>query len=188
MRSTAFDVQLTSHAATVVPHEPALYLKGQACLNASNVRWMHHGAGARTTPKKLLMMASRPSTAEAEGAKEAVDEKVVQMAAAAEGQAGSQTGLGVAGMLRRIGLWAKEDAARGRITINGRELLRWKRAADRCWPFPDRLPPSCVMFESVSPYIMPYEQPGKLKKNGMDGEPVHGCHCHDRWYAALQLQ
>ena len=78
------------------------------------------------------MVTSRPSTAEAEGAKEAVDEKVVQKAAAAEGQAGTQTGLGVAGMLRRIGLWAKEDAAHGRITINGRELLRWKRAADRC--------------------------------------------------------
>lgn len=58
--------------------------------------------------------------------------------AAAGDRAASQTGLGVAGMLRRIGLWAKEDAAHGRITIAGRELLRWKRAADR-WPPPSLL-------------------------------------------------
>ena len=50
--------------------------------------------------------------------------------AGAHGAVG-QTGLGVAGMLRRIGLWAKEDAAHGRVTITARELLRWKRAADR---------------------------------------------------------
>ena len=54
----------------------------------------------------------------------------------ADETAASQTGLGAAGMLRRIGLWAKEDPARGRITIAGRELLRWKRAADRFAHFP----------------------------------------------------
>lgn len=43
----------------------------------------------------------------------------------------SQTGLGVAGMLRRIGLWTNEDAIKGRITVAGRELIRWLRASDR---------------------------------------------------------
>jgi hypothetical protein len=47
-------------------------------------------------------------------------------------QARSETGLGVAGMLRRIGLWAVEDAVKGQITVPGKELVRWLRAADRC--------------------------------------------------------
>ena len=77
---------------------------------------------------------SRSSTPEPEAPVEKAEE------AAAGDRAAQQTGLGVAGMLRRIGLWAKEDAAHGRITIAGKELLRWKRAADRS-PFP--LPSSC---------------------------------------------
>lgn len=55
-------------------------------------------------------------------------------AADAEARAASRTGLGVAGMLRRIGLWAREDAAHGQIAIAGKELFRWKRAADRSAP------------------------------------------------------
>ena len=75
----------------------------------------------------MFLIGSRLSMPEPEALAEKAEE-------AADGnRAASQTGLGVAGMLRRIGLWAKEDAARGRITIAGRELLRWKRAADR-WP------------------------------------------------------
>ena len=70
----------------------------------------HDGRSGRSGPEALLEEEEEP--------------------AGAHGAAG-QTGLGVAGMLRRIGLWAKEDAAHGRITITGRELLRWKRAADR---------------------------------------------------------
>ena len=81
---------------------------------------------------------SRLSTPEPEALAEKAEE------AAGGVQAASQTGLGVAGMLRRIGLWAKEDAARGRITIAGRELLRWKRAADR-WP-----PPACPFHDVLS--------------------------------------
>ena len=29
------------------------------------------------------------------------------------------------------GLWAAEDAAKGQITVTGKELVRWLRAADR---------------------------------------------------------
>ncbi len=54
-----------------------------------------------------------------------------ESAGESEQRALSQTGLGVAGMLRRIGLWATEDAIAGRITVAGRELVRWLRAADR---------------------------------------------------------
>ncbi|CAL8460572.1 g101 [Coccomyxa elongata] len=54
-----------------------------------------------------------------------------ESAGESEQRALSQTGLGVAGMLRRIGLWATEDAIAGRITLAGRELVRWLRAADR---------------------------------------------------------
>lgn len=55
----------------------------------------------------------------------------------------SQTGLGVAGMLRRIGLWAVEDAIKGEITVAGKELVRWLRAADRCCS-PDLLSTSAM--------------------------------------------
>ncbi len=90
----------------------------------------------------LSQPGSRLSTPEPEALEEKAEE------AAGGDQAASQTGLGVAGMLRRIGLWAKEDAARGRITIAGRELLRWKRAADR-WP-----PPACPFHKMPSPYAV----------------------------------
>lgn len=46
----------------------------------------------------------------------------------------SKTGLGVAGMLRRIGLWAGERPERGEIRIDGREVARWIRAEARCAP------------------------------------------------------
>ena len=72
-----------------------------------------------------LLSGSRASTPEPEAPMVKAKEATVS------DEAASQTGLGVAGMLRRIGLWAKEEASRGRITITGRELLRWKRAADR---------------------------------------------------------
>lgn len=62
-----------------------------------------------------------------------------ETAGESEQRALSQTGLGVAGMLRRIGLWAVEDAINGRITVPGRELVRWLRAADR-WAAHPRIP------------------------------------------------
>lgn len=46
----------------------------------------------------------------------------------------SKTGLGVAGMLRRIGLWAGERPEHGEIRIDGREVARWIRAEARCAP------------------------------------------------------
>lgn len=44
----------------------------------------------------------------------------------------SETGLGVAGMLRRIGLWASERPERGEIRVPAREVARWIRAEARC--------------------------------------------------------
>jgi hypothetical protein len=40
-------------------------------------------------------------------------------------------GLGLAGMLRRLKLWAVEDAVEGRLVVEGREMTRWVRAAHR---------------------------------------------------------
>ncbi|KAK9820618.1 hypothetical protein WJX72_012335 [[Myrmecia] bisecta] len=49
----------------------------------------------------------------------------------AEEDATASTGLGVAGMLRRLHLWAKESPGEGQLVVEGRALARWLRIADR---------------------------------------------------------
>ena len=43
-----------------------------------------------------------------------------------------RTGLGVAGVLRRLRLWAREYGERGLILLEARELTRWCKATQRC--------------------------------------------------------
>jgi len=63
-------------------------------------------------------------------------------AASGEEAAGTpETGLGVAGMLRRIGLWAIEVPGRGEIRIAADEVARWLRAEARCAAPARRLAP-----------------------------------------------
>lgn len=43
-----------------------------------------------------------------------------------------RTGLGVAGVLRRLRLWGREQAERGVIELEGREVTRWCKVTQRC--------------------------------------------------------
>lgn len=45
--------------------------------------------------------------------------------------AGEKTGLGVAGVLRRLQLWSKEDCDRGLIAIDRKEIIRWSKNVQR---------------------------------------------------------
>lgn len=55
-------------------------------------------------------------------------------AAVGEGaSAGNEkTGLGVAGVMRRLRLWAREYGERGFILLEAKELTRWCKAMQRC--------------------------------------------------------
>jgi hypothetical protein len=52
-------------------------------------------------------------------------------AAAVEGAGDERTGLGVAGVLRRLRLWAREYGDKGLILLEAKEITRWCKATAR---------------------------------------------------------
>lgn len=61
-------------------------------------------------------------------------------------------GLGVAGMLRRIGLHARVDTAAGRIHVRGAELGRWLRQ-ESWWVAPPAAAAGAAAPSSLSPAV-----------------------------------
>ena len=59
------------------------------------------------------------------------DAAYARAAAATECTGDERTGLGVAGVLRRLRLWAREYGERGFILLEAKELTRWCKAVQR---------------------------------------------------------
>jgi hypothetical protein len=76
--------------------------------------------------------------------------------ASSEKRGKQQTGLALAATLRRIGLWAVEKAAEGRILLQARELARFVRAADRSVPPPLLPPPPCLVPSVGIVFVWPH--------------------------------
>ncbi|KAI3428088.1 hypothetical protein D9Q98_006471 [Chlorella vulgaris] len=85
-----------------------------------------------------------------------------EAATAAPGGGDERTGLGVAGVLRRLRIWAREYGDRGFILLESKEITRWCKAMARAV---DRRSASALAVQKPygqQPYGQPLQQQGRM--------------------------
>ena len=143
-------------------HKPVTFLvpafDGSKVFIPSHVNWKGHqkGNGTFRDGKHASTEAEDDHYDEFEDDDEEFDDDDDVFASASEeAMADEKTGLGVAGVLRRLQLWAKENGEQGIIVIEQKEAVRWCKLVQR-------------MVERRSASALPIQKPyGQVAPQGL---------------------